>query len=116
MKKILLATLSIMAANSLSFSQPVKKISVVNDAVDPKIQTFKNDLFWKIVPWKGSVSDLFPLDKKNLLVEFRMEGKAGYFIYEHSEKEFERPEITDWRNFYLIEQFTENKNKFIFLA
>ena len=191
MKKVILTVLSILALNTLSIALPAKKISIRNDSIDPKLRSFKNDIFWKIVPWKdnssltvdgwgrysvlnfnekgflcqktlceyprerldkflyadcdtgfiyttssqmfhvynadtniknsiipvlswkGYVSDLFPLDKNRLLVEFNMDEKAGYFIYEHSEKEFKRPEITDWRNFKLFEQFSEDKNKFI---
>ena len=191
MKKVILTVLSILALNTLSIALPAKKIFIRNDSIDPKLRSFKNDIFWKIVPWKdnssltvdgwgrysvlsfnekgflrqktlceyprerldkflyadcdtgfiyttssqmfhvynadtniknsiipvlswkGYVSDLFPLDKNRLLVEFNMDEKAGYFIYEHSEKEFKRPEITDWRNFKLFEQFSEDKNKFI---
>lgn len=191
MKKVILTVLSILALNTLSIALPAKKISIRNDSIDPKLRSFKNDIFWKIVPWKdnssltvdgwgrysvlsfnekgflrqktlceyprerldkflyadcdtgfiyttssqmfhvynadtniknsiipvlswkGYVSDLFPLDKNRLLIEFNMDEKTGYFVYEHSEKEFERPEITDWRNFNLIEQLSGDKNKFI---
>ncbi|MBQ4378653.1 MAG: hypothetical protein II821_05595 [Treponema sp.] len=66
---------------------------------------------------------LFPLDERRMLVSHLKNDDAfsstddkinyGYFIYEHDEKKYERPKITDWRRISLEYQFSDDRLKFI---
>lgn len=76
---------------------------------DTKIQ---NSLI-PVLSWKG-YTNLYPLNKKEILVQFVSDKKKyGYFIYEHSAEEYERQEITDIRDLRLLEQFYDDKYKFL---
>ena len=62
---------------------------------------------------KTRLAKICPLLPFALILAFSDKINYGYFIYEHDEKKYERPKITDWRRSSLEYQFSDDRLKFI---